>query len=89
MEEKLMNMTVKYQSRGGNTKAVAETLATALGCAASSIDTPLVERTDIDMLFLGGGAYMGDADNALREFLQSLNPGLVGERYGNGENIEA
>ncbi|MBD5135182.1 MAG: flavodoxin family protein [Lachnospiraceae bacterium] len=42
-----MNIAVRYQSRGGNTKAVAEILAEALGTEALAINSPIQEYTGI------------------------------------------
>ena len=65
-----MNIAVRYQSRGGNTRAVAEVIAEVIGVKAETIDKPLDEKVDI--LFLGGGAYMWDADIKLKEYLDTI-----------------
>ena len=70
-----MKIAVRYQSRGGNTKAVAEAIAKAAGVKAEPIDVPLEEPTDL--LFVGGGVYMWDIDRPLKDYLQTLNPNLV------------
>ncbi len=71
-----MTIEVRYQSRGGNTRAVAEIIADIANVTAEPIDVPLPGRTDI--LFLGGGVYMWDADRALLEYLQNLDAGQIG-----------
>ena len=50
-----MNIQIKYQSRGGNTRAAAELIAGALSVASSSIKEPLEEKADL--LVLCGGTY--------------------------------
>ena len=65
-----MNIAVKYQSRNGNTCAVAETIAYIADVEAKSIDEPL--RGHIDILFIGG-VYMWDANKELIDFLENLN----------------
>lgn len=70
-----MNIAVRYQSRGGNSKAVAEAIAKTVGVAAETIDKPLTEPVDI--LFVGGGIYGWDIDKKLKAYLQSLIPKLV------------
>lgn len=71
----LMKIAVRYQSRGGNTKAVAEEIANIVGCKAESIDVPVSEA--VDLLLIGGGVYAWNIDNALKEYIHTLNPDLV------------
>jgi len=70
-----MKIAVRYQSRGGNTKAVAEAIAKAAGVQAQPIDIPLTEP--VDLLFVGGGVYAWDIDKALRAYLEGLSPETV------------
>ena len=75
-----MNVAVRYQSRGGNTKAAAEAIAEILGVTAQSIDYPIDEKTDL--LFLGGGVYMWDMDKSLKAYMENLDPEKVGQIAG-------
>ena len=70
-----MKIAIRYQSLGGNTKAVAEVIAKAAGVTAESIEKTIDEPVDI--LFIGGGVYYGDIDSLLKTFLEKLNPELV------------
>jgi len=70
-----MKIAIRYQSRGGNTRAIAEAIAKAAGVKAEPIDTPLTEL--VDLLFIGGGVYMWDIDKSLRGYLEGLNPDIV------------
>jgi hypothetical protein len=47
-----MKYAIRYQSRGDNTRAVAEIIAGILGVKAEPIDTPLDEN--VDVLFIRG-----------------------------------
>jgi hypothetical protein len=71
----MMNIAVRYQSRGGNSKAVAEAIAKAVGVTAEPIGKPIIEPVDI--LFVGGGMYAWDIDKRLKAYLHSLSPDLV------------
>ncbi|MGN1176089.1 MAG: flavodoxin family protein [Roseburia sp.] len=72
-----MQIEVRYQSRGGNTKAVAEMIAKEFQVSALSIDHPVKEYTDI--LFLGGGVYGWKMDKSLCEFIKQLPKEKVGQ----------
>ena len=72
-----MKIAVRYQSRGGNTRAVAEVIAKTLGVDAAPINIPLPEK--VDLLFIGGGVYKWDADPELKAYLQTLNAKQIGK----------
>ena len=72
-----MNISVRYQSRGGNTRAVAEVIAQTLGVNAEPLAYSLSEYTDV--LFLGGGVYKWDADPELKAFLEKMQPSQIGQ----------
>ncbi len=72
-----MNIAVRYQSRNGNTRAVAEVIANIANVEAKSIDEPL--EGHIDILFIGGGVYMWDADKELINFLKNLDKKQIGQ----------
>ena len=72
-----MQISVRYQSRGGNTKAVAEMIAKEFQVPALSIAHPVEEYTDI--LFLGGGVYGWKMDESLCEFIEQLPKEKVGQ----------
>lgn len=71
-----MKIAVRYQSRGGNTKAAAKVIAREAGAVALSIDEPLKEP--VDLLFIGGGVYLWDADPELITFIRQLEPSQAG-----------
>lgn len=72
-----MKIAVRYQSRGGNTKAVAEVIANSLGVKAETVDSAISEY--VDVLFVGGGVYMSKPDKSLCNFLSELNKDSVGQ----------
>lgn len=72
-----MKIAVRYQSRGGNTKAVAEIIANRLGVKAEPVTSSITDYTDV--LFVGGGVYMGKPDESLYNFLEELNCDNVGQ----------
>lgn len=65
-----MKTAVRYYSRTGNTKIIAQAIGAAVGCQAESIEVPIDEEADI--LFLGGGIYWGKIPGALKEFIRNL-----------------
>ena len=73
-----MRAAVRYFSKLGNTKAIAEAIAEGAQVSAVSIkDEPeLNERFDI--LFLGGAPYANIMDPALRTYAEKLSPEQVG-----------
>ena len=70
-----MRIAVRYQSRGGNTKAVAEVIAQAAGVAALPISEAIAEP--VDLLFVGGGMYAWDIDKSLRAYLTDTDLSMV------------
>lgn len=72
-----MKIAVRYQSRGGNTKSVANIIAKKLDVQALSINTPIHHNTDI--LFLGGGVYMKKMDDSLKSFIEQLPSEKIGQ----------
>ena len=70
-----MKTAVRYYSRTGNTKVIAEAIAPVAGCQAESIEVPLEGVTGI--LFLGGALYWGKIPRTLKEYIKSLSPQQV------------
>lgn len=72
-----MKIAVRYQSRGGNTKAVAEIISKEFHTQALSVDNPINDY--IDILFLGGGVYEWKMDNSLCNFIECLPAEKIGQ----------
>lgn len=70
-----MQIAVRYHSRSGNTKKLAEAIAKAAGTDAADCGSPVSEA--LDLLFLGGALYGGRVDETLREFIMNLDPAKV------------
>ena len=66
-----MKVAVRYVSRSGNTKKVAEAIAKAIGTEAKDCSFNLEE--EVDVLFLGGSVYWGGIDKKLKKFIQELD----------------
>lgn len=64
-----MNIAVRYYTRSGNTKKLAEAVAGAVEAPAMDVTVPLEEKADI--LFLGASYYAFDVDDAVKEFLKN------------------
>jgi flavodoxin len=65
-----MNIEVRYLSRSGNTKRVAEAIANAVNVRATSVTEPV--GGDTDLLFLGGAVYGFGIDDSLKKFISEL-----------------
>lgn len=71
-----MNIAVRYYTKTGNTKKLAEAVAKAVGVEALPITTPVTEKADI--LFLGNSYYAFSIDPEVRDFIKSLDKEKVG-----------
>ncbi len=67
-----MNISVRYYSRSGNTKAIAEAIADACGVKAVSVDSKEAAFSKGDVLFIGGALYAYGLDKNLNEYLDTL-----------------
>ena len=70
-------IAVRYYTKTGNTKRLAEAIAEAVGVEALPISQPVTEKVDI--LFLGNSYYAFSIDPEVREFVRSLDKELVGK----------
>ncbi len=71
-----MKAAVRYYTKTGNTKKLAQAVADAVGAEALPISVPVTERVDI--LFLGNSYYAFSIDPEVRSFVSSLDKELVG-----------
>ena len=62
-----MKCQVRYYTRSGNTKKLAEAVSEAVSVEAKDITVPLTEKADI--LFLGSSYDAFDADDAVKRFI--------------------
>lgn len=66
-----MKIEVRYYTKSGNTKKLAEVIAKAAGVNAETIDKPVEEN--IDILFLGSSVYAAGVDESVKRFIANLN----------------
>lgn len=71
-----MKVAVRYYTKTGNTKKLAEAVAGAVGTEALTIDAPVEEP--VDVLFLGNSYYAFSIDPEVRAFVRSLDKNKVG-----------
>ncbi|MBE5902180.1 MAG: flavodoxin [Lachnospiraceae bacterium] len=72
-----MNYAVRYYTKTGNTKRLAEAMAQELGVEALPISAPIEEK--VDLLFLGNSYYAFSIDPEVRDFIQSLDKAKIGK----------
>ena len=63
-----MKTEVRYFTKSGNTKLVADAIATEVGKIALPVSEPLTEYVDI--LFLGSSMYKFTIDKAVTDFIK-------------------
>ena len=66
-----MKVAIRYYTRGGNTKKLADAISKAIGIDAETISVPLTG--DVDILFLGSSVYANGVDNEVKEFIKRIN----------------
>ena len=64
-----MKIAVRYYTRSGNTKKLAQAIAEAVAVEAKDVSVPLAEKADV--LFLGCSYYAFDVDQAVKDFIVS------------------
>ncbi|MSS19139.1 flavodoxin family protein [Pseudoramibacter porci] len=73
-----MNSAVRYYSRSGNTRLVAEAIAKAMGVKAVAVDDSQAALTQpVDVLFIGGALYAYGIDEHLKAYLDTLKKDQV------------
>ena len=72
-----MKIAVRYYTKTGNTKRLAEAVADAVGVEAQPVSSPVSDPVDI--LFLGNSYYAFSIDPEVRNFIRSLDKNKVGK----------
>ncbi len=72
----IMKIAVRYYTKTGNTKKLAEAVAKAVGAEALPISCPVEEP--VDVLFLGNSYYAFSIDPEVRDFVRNLDKSKVG-----------
>ena len=73
-----MNKAVRYFSKMGNTKAIAEAIAEGVAVPAVPITDEPELKQRVDILFLGGAPYANIMAPELREYAERLDKNMVG-----------
>lgn len=71
-----MKYAVRYYTKTGNTKKLADAIGRELGVIALPISEPVTEK--VDYLFLGNSYYAFTIDPEVRSFVSSLDKNIVG-----------
>jgi flavodoxin len=66
-----MKVAIRYYTRGGNTKKLADAISEAIGVEAKTTSEPLTE--DVDILFLGSSVYAYGVDDEVKKFINGIN----------------
>ncbi len=72
-----MKYAVRFYTKTGNTKRLAQAIAKELGVEALPLTSPITEPVDI--LFLGNSYYAFTIDPEVRKFIASLSKDKVGK----------
>lgn len=71
-----MTFAVRYFSKTGNTKKVADAIAESIGVEAKTTESPLEEK--VDVLFLGSAMYAAGIDPSISDFVKA-NASKIGK----------
>ena len=66
-----MKIVIRYYTKTGNTKKLAEAISAAVGVEALDVLSPLSE--DADILFLGSSVYAAGVDEEIMRFISGIN----------------
>ncbi|MCR5045994.1 MAG: flavodoxin [Treponema sp.] len=72
-----MKFAVRFYTKTGNTKKLAQAVAAELGVEALPLTQPITEA--VDVLFLGNSYYAFDIDPEVKAFINSLDKSKVGK----------
>ncbi len=72
-----MKFAVRFYTKTGNTKKLAEAIANELGVQALPLSEPVTEP--VDFLFLGNSFYAFTIDAEVRNFIKTLSKDKVGK----------
>ena len=66
-----MKIAIRYYTKTGNTKKLAEAISQIVNVEAKTVDEPLTE--DVDILFLGSAVYAAGIDGKIKEFIKNID----------------
>jgi flavodoxin len=62
-----MKVAIRYYTKSGNTKKLADAISSAVGVPAETVASPLTEK--VDVLFLGSSVYAAGVAEAVKKFI--------------------
>ena len=71
-----MKTAIRYYSKFGHSKQMAEAIEDIVGAKAATVAEPLSES--VDTLYLGAGVFLGMVNSAFMDFIATLTPDKVG-----------
>ncbi|MBQ7249955.1 MAG: flavodoxin [Bacilli bacterium] len=72
-----MEIAIRYYSKLGHTKDIAQAMAEEAGVTAVSIADESSLQKKADILFLGGAPYANVMDKKLRAYAEAIDPSMV------------
>ncbi|MBO7509696.1 MAG: hypothetical protein J6T35_00790, partial [Bacteroidales bacterium] len=63
---------IRYFSKFGHSKQMAEAIEEIVGAQAAPVTEPLSEP--VDLLFLGAGVFLGRVNKAVFDWIDTLSP---------------
>jgi len=77
MSANAVKAIVIYSTKGGNTRKVAEEIASELNCELAKIDhdssTSAVDLSSYDFVFVGTGIYFGTLNPDMQRYLETID----------------
>lgn len=70
-----MKIAIRYYSKTGNTKKLADAISKVANVKAETLNQPLAE--EVDVLFLGSAVYAAGVDEEVKRFIASLDKNKV------------
>ena len=70
-----MDIKVKYFTKTGNTKKLADRIARTVGVQAEPVGNGKDDEADI--LFLGASVYWAGIDSEVKKYIEELNPSKI------------
>lgn len=67
----MMKIAIRYYTKTGNTKKLADAIAEAIGVEAKTVNEKLAD--DVDVLFLGSSVYAAGVDAQVKKFIEDID----------------
>lgn len=64
-----MKIAIRYYTKSGNTKKLADAIGNQLNVEVLTVKTPLTEK--VDVLFLGSSVYAAGVDESIKSFIRN------------------